>query len=101
MTKHFNCVAARTLTGILLGLISIGSIVRAQDGKAPEVRSSDNSSNASDSNATTDPASSAGPSAEASPSRVESSLFSSLFMAGKTRDQFKPLTRKERLTARV
>jgi len=31
------------------------------------------------------------------PTRVEASLFSSLFMAGKTRDKFKPLTAKERL----
>jgi hypothetical protein len=31
------------------------------------------------------------------PSHTESSLFYSLFMAGKTQDQFKPLTAKERL----
>jgi len=31
------------------------------------------------------------------PNAVEASLFSSLFMAGKTQDQFKPLTPKERL----
>jgi hypothetical protein len=31
------------------------------------------------------------------PTEVEKSLFSSLFMAGKTQDQFKPLTAKERL----
>jgi hypothetical protein len=30
------------------------------------------------------------------PTEVEKSLFSSLFMAGKTQDQFKPLTAKER-----
>jgi len=31
------------------------------------------------------------------PNQVEASLFSSLFMSGKTKDQFKPLTAKERL----
>jgi hypothetical protein len=31
------------------------------------------------------------------PSRIESSLFSSLFMAGKTQDQFVPLTPRERI----
>jgi hypothetical protein len=31
------------------------------------------------------------------PSKVESSIFSSLFMAGKTQDQFEPLTPKERV----
>jgi hypothetical protein len=33
----------------------------------------------------------------AEPTEVEKSLFSSLFMAGKTQDQFKPLTPKERV----
>ncbi len=98
MTKHFGFIIAGTVTGALLGLLSTGSIARAQaDGKDPEVRTGDSSSNSSASNATTDPASSSSPSIEESPSRVESSLFASLFMAGKTQDQFKPLTAKERV----
>ena len=36
-------------------------------------------------------------SSNSSPGRVESSMFSSFFMAGKTQKQFKPLTPKERL----
>jgi hypothetical protein len=32
------------------------------------------------------------------PNAIEASMFSSLFMAGKTQDQFKPLTAKERLS---
>ena len=34
---------------------------------------------------------------EAPPGKLESSIFVSLFMSGKTQDQFKPLTSKERL----
>jgi len=37
------------------------------------------------------------PSTDAPPTRVETSIFSSLFMAGKTQDQFQPLTPEERL----
>jgi hypothetical protein len=49
----------------------------------------------------TDPAS-VGPattpsSSEAEPGAIESSIYSSLFMAGKTQDQFHPFTAKERL----
>lgn len=88
MTKHYGCLIAGTVTGVLLGLISTGSTARAQaDSTDPEARASD----------TADPASSSAPSIKAPPSRVESSLFASLFMAGKTQDQFEPLTRKERL----
>jgi len=36
-------------------------------------------------------------SSTAPPTRIESSIFSSLFMAGKTQDQFTPLTAKERV----
>jgi hypothetical protein len=64
----------------------------AQTGGQGLVASATSSSpNANDSAATT-----ANPGDETSP--VEASLFSSLFMAGKTQDQFKPLTAKERLS---
>jgi len=65
--------------------------------------STNNSSNSSVSRAKTGANQTAGsdapahPSAEGLPGKVESAIFSSFFMAGKTQDQFRPLTRKERL----
>jgi len=77
---------------------------RAQGGPQDvAVSSTDSLSSSSDSNATTGSNTTAGsatipqPATEATPSNAESSLFYSLFMAGKTQDQFKPLTAKERL----
>jgi hypothetical protein len=51
------------------------------------------------SNAAGDPTLTASSESTQSSSRVEHSLFASLFMAGKTQDQFKPLTAKQRLEA--
>lgn len=64
---------------------------------------SSRSSNSADPSASTDPdpstvpATTAQPSTGDQPTGVESSLFFSLFMSGKTREQYKPLTAKERL----
>lgn len=76
-----------------------GNIARAQAaGQDAQAGSADrSSSNLSGSNAAKGSNAVTQPSAEASPSNAESSLFYSLFMAGKTQDQFTPLTRKERL----
>jgi hypothetical protein len=95
MTIH----SAAVLIGLVLGSIPSGSIARAQtNGQGPPVSS--NSGDA-DRSATNETAASPGipPSAasESSSSGTESSLFYSLFMAGKTQDQFQPLTPKERL----
>jgi hypothetical protein len=110
MTKHFGSAMAGTLIGLLLGSISSGGIARAQvKGQDPAVSSTDGSSNDSDPNATADRSATTGadpanssaaisePTTEAPLSKTESSLFTSLFMAGKTQDQFEPLTAKERL----
>ena len=64
---------------LLDATISATCAGQAQGQDAAAVSSTDNSSNSS-------------------PGRVESAMFSSFFMAGKTQDQFKPLTPKERLS---
>jgi hypothetical protein len=116
MTKHFGFAMVSTLVGLLLGSISSGGIARAQvEGQDATVSSTDGSSNSSDPNATADPNATTGanpttsanpangsaaisqPTTEGPVSKTESSLFTSLFMSGKTQDQFEPLTPKERL----
>jgi hypothetical protein len=79
MAKRSSSALAGALMGLGLGMVSSGSICRAQSGDQ-DVR-----------------ATILQPSAESVPSGAESSLFSSLFMAGKTQDLFRPLTAKERL----
>lgn len=59
--------------------------------------SNPDSSAAAGSNTAAGPATIPQPSTESTPSDAESSLFYSLFMAGKTQDQFEPLTAEERL----
>ena len=85
MAEHSGSVIAGALIGVLLGLVVPGNIARAQSGgehltagSTPEAIS-----NSSDPNGTASNATHGGP-AISQP-------------AGKTQDQFKPLTRKERL----
>jgi hypothetical protein len=90
MTKHLGIVVANALMGLVLGLIPCGHVAQAQ-------AASDSSSKSSDPDTTASPAAPAQSSGGFLPSSAESSLFYSLFMAGKTQDQFKPLTAKERV----
>lgn len=93
MTKYFGSVIAGTLAGLLL---STGNTALAQaDGADPSLSSLNSSSNSSESKTTTGPAADSETSGE--PGTIESSLFYSLFMSGKTQDQFKPLTARERV----
>lgn len=70
-------------------------------GQGPGVAATNNSTNSSDSTVASATGAVAGatviqaPTGD-EPTPVEASLFSSLFMAGKTRDQFKPLNARER-----
>jgi hypothetical protein len=102
--KRLSSVIAGLPMGLLLGLIFSGSVARAQtEGQNAAVSATDSSANSPDPNATAGASPATGsaaisqPSAAGSPSKAETSLFNSLFMAGKTQDQFKPLTAKERL----
>jgi hypothetical protein len=90
MAKHGGFVIAGTMIALIQGLVSLGNIARAQ------VAGQFTSSNSSVSTAGAGPAA-ISPSTDAPPSNAESSLFYSLFMAGKTQGQFTPLTPKERL----
>ena len=100
-------VAYRGIAYLLLGATISATLAFADDqpdraqgeGQDTTVRSTNTPSNSDDSNATRGSGSAATqqPSNEAPPTAVESSLFSSLFMSGKTQDQFEPLTPKERL----
>jgi hypothetical protein len=84
---------------LAIGLTLPGSVARAQaQAQNPPANSADRSSNSTDPNATTVPPTNPLPSTEPSHNAIENDLFSSLFMAGKTQDQFKPLTAKERVT---
>jgi hypothetical protein len=67
------------------------------DSQSPLVSTTGNSSNPDDSTANRAAGATAIVTPTAEPTPVEASLFSSLFMAGKTQDQFKPLTAKERV----
>lgn len=78
----------------------VHSQASGEDAAVSSTRSSASSSDANsvtDSNPTTGSAANQASSTEPPPNRIESSIFDSLFMAGKTQDHFKPLTRKERL----
>jgi len=98
MTNKGGLVITGTLIAFIQGLVCPGNIARAQ--VAGQFTPGSPAGGSSDSSVSTAAAASAAesqPSAEAAPSNAESSLFYSLFMAGKTQDQFTPLTRKERL----
>jgi hypothetical protein len=100
-------VAYRGIAYLLLGATIPATLAFADDqpdrargeGQDATVRSTNTPSNSDDSNATRSSGSAATqqPSSEALPTAVESSLFTSLFMSGKTQEQFEPLTPKERL----
>jgi hypothetical protein len=95
MNTRFGSVAGSALTGVLLALLATGGFARAQgESQVPATGAPGNISGASDSTA---PLATSQASGEAPPGEVESSIFVSLFMSGKTQDQFKPLTSKERL----
>jgi len=105
MNRQSGSVIAKSLIGFL-GLISSGSLAWAQtEGQYAAASSADISSDSSATNVaapaspTTSSSAISQPATESSPSGVESSIFSSLFMSGKTQDQFKPMTPKERLRA--
>lgn len=106
MNTHFGPVTGGVLTGVLLALLATGNLARAQG----EIQDPAPSASAGTPGATADAADSttaAAPpaisgtaisdAAEVPPGKVENSIFVSLFMSGKTQDQFKPLTSKERL----
>jgi hypothetical protein len=106
MRQHFGTV----IVSALLWSISSAGLAQAQaEGQAVAVNATETSANLSDPSVTTDPNTTTTsapppgspaitqPAAEGEPSKTESSLFTSLFMAGKTQDQFKPLTPKQRL----
>lgn len=103
MKRHFGSLMGGTLTGALLAVVATGGFARAQG----EIQDPAPSASAGAPDATADAADSIAPAAtatisqdsteEATPSKLESSIFVSLFMSGKTQDQFKPLTSKERL----
>lgn len=99
MNLHFGSEIRGALPGVLLALLVAAAIARAQGGV--EDPSPGTSGGTSDVAASTAPIASTAPSQasidEAPPSKLESSIFVSLFMSGKTQDQFKPLTAKERL----
>jgi hypothetical protein len=95
MTRHFSSVIPGTL---LLWLVLTDGIARAQpEAQNPSVDPINSGSSSSVSSATTSSATIEEPSAEDSGNKIESSLFASLFMAGKTQDKFKPLTARKRL----
>jgi hypothetical protein len=98
MNTHFGSVMRGTLTGLLLALIWTGNFAHAQgEAQDPAAGASEITSNSFDSNGSADTATVSQPPQETAPSKIESSIFVSLFMAGKTQDQFKPFTSKERL----
>jgi hypothetical protein len=84
----------RTVAVVAASLF-IGPLLAADD---PPENQGPPSSTAS---STTDPApagpATTPPSSESEPGAIESSIYNSLFMAGKTQDQFHPFTAKERL----
>lgn len=104
-------MAYRRTACLLLGATISATLARGDDqparaqmgGQDATVTSANIASTSSDSDAETGSSGTTGsamiqpPSAEAPPSAVETSIFTSLFMSGKTQDQFVPLTRKERL----
>ena len=98
MNKQFDFVMKSALTGVLMALLATGDFARAQGQPQDQShRASDVTSDASDSTVPATTASTSQPDTdEAPPSKVESSIFVSLLMAGKTQDKFKPLTSKER-----
>jgi hypothetical protein len=99
MNPHFGSVIRGALPKVLLALVAAGGFARAQEEiKDPSPSPSAGVTDASDSTAAAAPAAiSQDPVAEMPPGKLESSIFVSLFMSGKTQDQFKPLTAKERL----
>jgi hypothetical protein len=91
MTNNSNSRIAAVPIALILGFIPAANIARAQ------AQPANNSANSSDPNGADRAAAIQQPTADASQNGAESSLFYSLFMAGKTQDQFQPLTAKERL----
>lgn len=97
MNAHMDSVIRGTLTALLLALISIGNFAHAEGAGDPAAGASEIASNSFDSSPVADPPTTSESSTETSPNKIESSIFVSLLMAGKTQDQFKPFTAKERL----
>jgi hypothetical protein len=98
MGKYFGLATAGAQMGLLLGSACSGNIAQAQpEGQATPVPTPNSSSNSADRTAPAVPATTSPSSTQPSSDNVESSLFSSLFMAGRTQDQFQPLNLKERL----
>jgi hypothetical protein len=83
----------------LLAIIEGRPVWAQAQGQSPVVSTTSSLSNSDDQSANRAIGGAAIVQAPASdePNPVEASLFSSLFMSGKTQDQFKPLTAKERL----
>jgi hypothetical protein len=100
MTKHNGLAIA--LIGLVLGLIPAGNIAQAQEeDQNAGVSLTDSTPDPAGPNPTAASTATPQPLADSSgvsgPNAVESFLFDSLFMAGRTQDQFEPLTPKERL----
>jgi hypothetical protein len=100
MNRYFGSMIGGALMGVLLTVLATGEFAHAQ-GVTPDLSPSasagmpDSAADAADSTA---PAAVSQASTDGAPAnKVESSIFVSLFMSGKTQDQFKPLTSKERL----
>jgi hypothetical protein len=97
MTRRFGNAIAGILTGLLLAYICFsGASAWGQEGPDPPASPTNSSLNTADSVATSSSSADSQSSAGNEPSAVESSLFSSLFMAGRTQEQFTPLTPGER-----
>jgi hypothetical protein len=97
---HLNSIP--TLAVVAVASLIIGPLLAADDPPANQDPASSTARNpatnpAPAGPATTPSSSEAQPGAEAEPGAIESSIYSSLFMAGKTQDHFHPFTAKERL----
>ena len=98
MGKHLLSTAFRSRWfAIIIFAIAAGVAGLAQDAD-PRPSSQLNSASSTDPSAPSVKAvEPVQPSSNGKPTRVESSIFSSLFMTGKTQDQFEPLTAKKRV----
>jgi hypothetical protein len=100
ISPAFRIAAHLLLVGTISCLLAVTEDRAAwaqADGQNPVVSTTGNSTNSDDSTANRAAGATAIVTPAAEPTPVEASLFSSLFMAGKTQDQFKPLTAKERV----
>jgi hypothetical protein len=96
LTKYLESVITGTLLGLLPALICSGCIAPAQaQDQFARASSNDGPSNSPGANAAAGATATSQSSTETN--ATESSIFYSLLMAGKTQDQFTPLTPKERL----